>query len=113
MPTEVCYHHLKDFEETKISGNKWSPPPCGRKHCIFQKRVGGLFKVEYEGEKALGFTRNAYCCSDKQNNHVSKEISLCQNPITFNKCFHVLKSNAPLNAIKQDFMSRQRHDYNL
>ena len=109
MPTEVCDHHLKEFEETKVSGNKWSPPPCCKERYIFQKRVGGLFKVEYEKEKFLAFTCKTYFCAGIQHKQVSKGISLRQNPLTFDKYFQVLKSNVSLNAVNQGFMSRQHH----
>ena len=91
MPTEVCDHHLKELVETKVSGNKWSPPTCCKERYIFQKRVGGLFRVEYEKEKALALTCKTYFCAGIQHKQVSKGISLRQNPFTIDKYFQVLK----------------------
>ena len=111
MPTEVCDRHLEDFVETKVSGAVWTPPTCCRERYIFQKRVGGLFKVEFEGQKILCLTCKTYFCAGKQNKQVSKGVSIHQNPLTFENYYQVLKSNTPLKATNQGFMSRQHHKY--
>ena len=45
------------------------------------------------------------------NKQVSKGVSIHQNPLTFENYYQVLKSNTPLKATNQGFMSRQHHIY--
>ena len=109
VPTEVCDRHLNEYAQTKVSGDLWNPPPCCLEYFAFQKRVGGKFKLEWEGEKIVALTCKSYLASGPQVKQVSKGVSIKQNPLTFDHYLRVLETNQPHYISNQGFQTRNHN----
>ena len=47
FPTPACEKHKRNFVNTKVNGENWTPAQCCLDSFKFQKRTHGLFKEEF------------------------------------------------------------------
>ena len=106
-PAKCCDECLSKFIDVKIFGGIWAPPRCSQKRNVFDTRVLGLMKTEYEGEKAVALTCKMYFCEGKSKKQVCKGVSIRQNPLTFEKYFQTLDSTQPLSVVNRGFITRK------
>ena len=94
MPADCCDECLNKFTDIKVSGGIWTPSSCCQKRNAFDTRVLGLMKTEHEGEKAVALTCKTYFCEGKSKKQVCKDVSIRQNPLTFeNASKHLILRN--------------------
>ena len=53
LPSEHCDHCFDEYVATKVANRTWTLKPCCEKQLKSNKRMPGLFKLEFKGNKIL------------------------------------------------------------
>ena len=67
----IKHDRLVEFNEVK---HDWFPRTCCVKHKCFDKRVPGLFKLEYEGERMVCLCSKTYCVENKKAKRKADQV---------------------------------------
>ena len=73
FPTLACSHHRKDFVETKLKNETWTPGDCCRAAHVYDKRTSGLFKLEYSGSGIVALCSKTYICFGEEGTKLSSK----------------------------------------
>ena len=63
--------------------------------------------LEYDGDNQICLASKSYFCKGETNKQVCKEVSIAQNPLTFDQYVHVLETGEPLLVENRRFRSKK------
>ena len=109
LPAECCDEHQNDYVNTRMSGDSWTPTePCCLARQSFDKRIPGLFKVEWCGNGFVGLCSKTYYCFGTTDKYSTKWLSIRQNIIDKDTFLAVLADRRSGRGVNRGF---RVHDY--
>ena len=108
LPSECCDDHRNEYVRCRLANRPWvGDEACCKARRAYDKRIPGLFKLEWSGDGFVGLCSKTYYCFGPTDKYSTKGLSKRHNDIDKNAFLEVLTNRRSGSGKNRGF--RVRH----